>query len=452
MFICTGSEKGVEIRPVQYPGENLFGEPKLLFPKCKNFAFSKDFSTVAFFTKTIFRDPGVTDNVIHICKFDMGSLSVTEIQSLEFPNIHQVSLSPKGNYINVIMRMTRQVEEAGIDTVQVIKIGGPKLQSFTYRGDIIPTVFWNDSENLLATTSSDNIVFTKIKPDGSSTMKRVSYSGMKCIDFCNYKDHVRYAVVFDKNPAKLKIMEFSASESQVAYRPCMSGTTFKVKINPKGISAIAIGYTKDGESYDGSSYPYYLNEQGQQKMDFKKQGYVHCTVYSPNGNNMIATTGFMPPNVSLSYEKMGTVFTLGEYEVNSAVFSPNNEIVAIGGFGNLSGKFFTVDIASKKTIGEGLSSAASEWSWSPCGRLLMTSTLYRKMSVANNFKIFDHYCRELGTIGFKELTQCEWVGFEDIKPMIAQKPSQKAAEAAPKPGVYVPRHLRAKNLSKPPGF
>lgn len=60
----------------------------------------------------------------------------------------------------------------------------------------------------------------------------------------------------------------------------------------------------------------------------------------------------------------------------------------LGGFGNISsGEMDFWQLNGLKEIGAAKSSCASRYNWSACGRYFLTSVLYERLKVDNNFQI-----------------------------------------------------------------
>lgn len=138
-----------------------------------------------------------------------------------------------------------------------------------------------------------------------------------------------------------------------------------------------------------------------------------------------------------------------KFPFNSICFSCLRGVVAFGGFGTFNGKVLTYNWVTREKLAEGNLQFSSEWSWSPCGRLLLSSVLIGKLKVGNEFRIFNHFLQNLITIKVEELCQCEWVGIESPIDLPKIKAPAKEAPVA----AYVPPHLRGAPEQKyPPGY
>ena len=267
---------------------------------------------------------------------------------------------------------------------------------------------------------------------------------MAC-DFTSANGNIRFAVVYNDgsgNAKKMKLYQYPNLDNHVAFRTVMEGEQFSVKISPNGQSAIAIGINnRSDETYFGSSFAYYLNSQGQNKMTIKKSGPIHCVEYSKIGDTFVVIAGHVPPDVAVHFDRIGTTYDVGEFSFNSVRFSPFHNLVAFGGFGNFAGAVKVFDTNKRQTVSDGEALYTSEWSWSPCGRLFVTAVLFPKMMVSNEFRIHNHAGQILQTIKMEEFTQCEWVGVQREQPL-PRVDAQVAAK--PQSTTYVPPHLRAK--------
>jgi len=430
-----------------------------LIPDCLNFTFSKNYQFVAFYTKSGLQHDNFSDEIVKICKFDCENGSINQIQNIKVQNTSDVLFSPNGKYFAVILRRNSVTNEQKIPLVQVYLTGGKLVTSFDYNS--YPTLFWTEDEKVFAYSYHDGIVFLQFKPDGTFDQNKIELPNLLSVDFSSNKNVMRFAVVYnDKSieARKMKIYQYPNLTSHLAYRPVMVGETFSIKISPSGNSAIAIGNKNQNvDSYYGDSFAYYLNVQNQQKLTIKKSGPVHNIQYSVKGDTFITMTGQVPPNVLLHFDKIGTELNLGDLSLNSSIFSPNNELLALGGFGNMTGLIKTYNSKTREFLGEGNAKYTSKWGWSPCGRLILTAVLYPKMMVGNEFSIFNHVCQKLTSFQIPELTQCEWVGVCEPKPLPKIfGPNKQVISSA-----YVPPHMRNSNKpnkpnknkpDRPPGF
>ncbi|KAH0786883.1 eukaryotic translation initiation factor 2a [Histomonas meleagridis] len=463
MFVCSGSADGIELRKVSY-GQAILkvGDPIKVLPNCRNFTFAPNFNFVAFYTRSNVRSKEFSDKVINVFAFDPNTGNMSQIQNIQVPNIVQVKFSPKGTYFALILRKNSLTDEQKIPLIQIYKTGGELVRSFNYSHSKIPELYWSDDELLFASTYSGGIRFIKTLPDGNEETQNIELPNLLAASFSCNRGVTRFAVVYDDKSGeakKMKIFEYPNFNRHLSYRPVMVGETFTITISPNGSSAIAIG-TKNisNDSYFGETFAYYLNVQGQQRLNLKKSGPVHAVQYSQTGDRFVTIAGDVPPAVTVNFDKIGSQLEIGQFSYNSIRFSPTNSLIAIGGFGNFTGEFQVFDTQTRQKISDGRAQCTSEWDWSPCGRLILSAVLYPKMMVSNEIRIFNHMSQIVFSLKMNELTQCEWVGLKNPLPL-----PKIAAPTKPKapPSAYVPPHLRAAAANSqqsnpapktPPGF
>ena len=459
MFICSGSSRGIELRRVKYEGTNLtVSDPIQLIPDCRCFAFSPKQNFVAFYTRSGLQTAELSDKVVHICAFNPEAGTITEIQTLDVPNIVRVKFSPNGTFFALILRKNSVTDSGKIPLVQIYRTGGPMVRAFNYPSDKRLELFWSEDERIFASSFSDGVKFYEIGADGTEREIIYELPNLLACAFSCSRNVVRFASVNGTEPKRMKIFEFPKTDKPIVDQPVMVGEEFTIQISPSGFSAIAIGNRNSDETYFGESHAYYLNTQGQKSgsLKLKKPGPVHCFEYSFAGDKFVSIAGHVPPAVALHFEKIGTAFEFGEMSVNSVRWSPTANLVAIGGFGSFTGDIKVIDTQKRTIISHGEAPCTSEWSWSPCGRLILTSVNYPKMQVSNEIRVHNHMCQKIHGIKMTELTQCEWVGTPNPQPL----PKIVAVTASPPaPAAYVPPHLRGKagpvggkTPANPPGF
>lgn len=82
-------------------------------------------------------------------------------------------------------------------------------------------------------------------------------------------------------------------------------------------------------------------------------------------------------------------FEFGKRFRNTIQICPFSQCVLLGGFGNISsGEMDFWQLNGLKEIGTAKSSCASRYNWSACGRYFLTSVLFERLKVDNNFQIF----------------------------------------------------------------
>ena len=458
MYFCTGSANGIELRKVEYnDGKLIVSDPTKLLPDCHNFTFSDDFKYVCFYTKSGVHSKEFPDKFVQICKFDINTGNIELLKRYEVPNILSVRFSPKNTFICILCRRNVNTDRDKIPLVQIIKTETAELvRSFNYNSQKIPEIFWSADEKILCSSYTTGIRFTEMKDDGTEEARELEVKKLLACDFVNSKKGLRFAIIQQDTPKRLKIYQYPDLEKAIAQRPIMVGETFTVKMSPDGSSALAIGTKNESDAtFYGDSYAFYLNDQNRQDLNQKKSGPVHAIEYSPNGDRFVLIAGHVPPCIQVFNEKVHAAYEIGEYSINSVRYSCIPNIAAIGGFGSFTGTIMIYDLQSKEKISEGEAPYTSEWSWSPCGRLLLSAVLYPKMTVGNEVRIINHMSQILNTIKFTELTQAEWVGIQNPLPL---PKIQAPVIAKPQAAAYVPPHLRNKQggggraPKYPPGY
>ncbi len=148
-------------------------------------------------------------------------------------------------------------------------------------------------------------------------------------------------------------------------------------------------HDESGNSYYGQSNLQFFNTSDKKinQVHFH-DGPLHDVAWSPDSNNFVIVSGFMPA-YSIIYDKQcKPFFEFGKHHRNTIKFSPFSRFMSLSGFGNLNGEIDVWDLKQMKIVGTCKSSSAVNLIWSPDGRQHMTATLFPRLRVENNLKIF----------------------------------------------------------------
>lgn len=212
---------------------------------------------------------------------------------------------------------------------------------------------------------------------------------------------------------------------------------------------------KSGASYYGSEQLHIVNVRDRQSVALSaelSEGGVHDCRWSPVADELIVVHGAMPLNkATLINSKGQKLYSFGESPRNVALWSPNGNLFALGGVGNLAGDFQFYDrkafAAEKKASNDGRLGSFSEKNtthfWSPCSRYLVAANVFSKLRTANKYTLWSHSGRRITEVKFDELHEAI---FAPIAPSrFPERPLSPTVPVTPaaKPALYRPAHYSA---------
>ncbi|KAJ2714385.1 hypothetical protein H4R19_001756 [Coemansia spiralis] len=157
-----------------------------------------------------------------------------------------------------------------------------------------------------------------------------------------------------------------------------------------------------GRNYYGESGLYFMAAAGNFdcRVVLDREGPIHDVAWSPDEKEFAVVYGFMPAKAALFNHRAEQVFDFGTAPRNLVRFNPYGRVLAVGGFGNLSGLVDLWDRKNLKKICTVDAHGASLCEWSPDGRYLLAATLSPRLRVDNGIRIWHHS----GTLVYNQQT------------------------------------------------
>ena len=146
---------------------------------------------------------------------------------------------------------------------------------------------------------------------------------------------------------------------------------------------------KSGNSYYGREKLFMYNPQGKVFNEvITYEGVLHNISIDFGGNIFGVTSGKMPSYTVLYNDKGAPFYLLSNDFRNRVYFAPNQELVAVAGFGSLNGEIEIWDYKKLECIGKTTSSRSSFLKWSNSSRLFLTSVISEKLKVDHRICIY----------------------------------------------------------------
>jgi translation initiation factor 2A len=146
-----------------------------------------------------------------------------------------------------------------------------------------------------------------------------------------------------------------------------------------------------GKSYYGEHSLQYVQIFGGRDRQFVPvfQNMIQDVVWLENGERFLVIAGNQPAVATLYDKDCNALFEFGKRYRNTIRICPFQQLLLIGGFGNLKGEIDIWSLDSLEQVGKTRSDCAIGIEWSPDGKYLMTSVLYERVKVDNQISVFN---------------------------------------------------------------
>lgn len=253
-------------------------------------------------------------------------------------------------------------------------------------------------------------------------------------------------------PAAIRIYLLPNGSQPIAQKRFYRADRAQLCWSPTGKHLLAVTHTEmdaTGNSYYGETALYFLAGDGSAdfRVPLEKEGPVHEVCWSPRGDEFMASYGFMPKSqVTLFDLKCDPVQTLPtDTGINHVRYSPDGQLILLGGFGNLPGRIEVWSRPQMRRIACFQAPGASVCEWSPSSRTILTAIQSPRLRVDNQWKLWSWRGSELQVKPFNELYQVAWLPMphHTFTPVnIDQIPQGTAPPAPVKREAYRPPGLR----------
>jgi len=394
------------------------------------------------------------------------------VQKLEREKVTALHFSPKGTYLLTWERprqLTQKEENQQqqnptivanllIWNIQSGKIEGEFVQK-QFLPELWPPIQWSASESYCARMISNQILFFENSFESAAKVLQLKDVGRYSISPVSPFHIATFVPEKASTPGMVTIWSYPALQviQKKTFYKCSEANLLW---SPSGKCVLISAQTEvdnTKKSYYGETSLHYLPASS--KIDpvnilLKKEGPIHDVVWNHVGTLFAVVYGYLPSNtVIYEMKDNGTIhpiIDLGSSNSNFARFSPCNQLILLGGFGNLTGNVEIWDFRKLKKVGIFIAECSSYCEWSRDSRYILTAILSPRIRVDNGFTVWSYDGTKLVTEKFTELLQVKW----EPKPisMFPYRPPsprlyEKAAELKKEvetvaPKKYVPPHQR----------
>ncbi|XP_068202678.1 eukaryotic translation initiation factor 2A [Palaemon carinicauda] len=366
------------------------------------------------------------------------------IGCLKHPRGQELCFSPSGSYLAVWDSYVKTQDQSQVQpNLNVYDVTGKKLlKAFFQQSQTNWQPQWTNDEKIFARNVTNEVHFYK-SDDLNTIAEKKILSKVRSFSLSPSKNthHVTFFVPSIKGaPAYVHLYrypDFKEASQALANKSFFKVDTVEYFWNKQCTACLlltAAEMDKSGTSYYGEQMLFHLNTKGDSsRISFSKTGNIHSVAWCPGGQEFITVYGTMPSKATLFNHKCDAIAEFGTGARNTVLVNPVGNIVMIGGFGNIPGRYEMWDVASRKIIGETECSDTTHMSWSPCGQYLLTSTCSPRLRVNNGYKIW-HYTAVLQHEKFvpekTELYAANWIpNPEAAKPFTISRNPVKGIES-----------------------
>ncbi|XP_066954505.1 eukaryotic translation initiation factor 2A [Macrobrachium rosenbergii] len=366
------------------------------------------------------------------------------IGCLKHPRAQELCFSPNGSYLAVWDAYVKTQDQSQVQpNLSVYDVSGKKLlKSFFQQSQNNWQPQWTNDEKILARNVTNEVHFYK-SDDLNTIAEKKILNKVRSFSLSPSRNvhHVTFFVPSIKGaPAYVHLYrypDFKEASQALANKSFFKVDTVENYWNKQCSACLlltAAEVDKSGTSYYGEQMLFYLNTRGDSsRISFSKTGNIHSVAWCPSGQEFFTVYGTMPSKATLFNHKCDAVAEFGTGARNAVLVNPVGNIVMIGGFGNIPGRYEMWDVA-RKIIGETECSDTTHITWSPCGQYLLTATCSPRLRVNNGYKIW-HYTAVLQHETFvpekTELFTANWIpNHEAAKPFTISRNPVKGIESS----------------------
>ncbi|KAJ2368123.1 hypothetical protein H4S01_001767 [Coemansia sp. RSA 2610] len=391
--------------------------------------------------------------------------TLAPVATIARAGVVDVRFSPKGTYVVTWERFSKPADgSAGHNLLVWDAASGAARGGFVHRTFSADALQWTDDERHCAKLFPGEVRFYAPGAlDAAALTLRVDGAASFSVSPGRAPSVAVFVPERGSKPALLRMYAVGAFA-----RPTASKTFFKAEKvdfywHRLGTSLLVLTQTdvdNTGRSYYGESSLYFLAAAGtfDCRVVLDREGPIHDVAWSPDEKEFAVVYGFMPAKAALFNHRAEPVFDLGTAPRNLVRFNPHGRVLAVAGFGNLSG---AIDLWDRKKLAKICSidaHGASLCAWAPDGRYLMAATLSPRLRVDNGIRIWHYSGALVHSQPIDELYHVEWrpapparfpqrAALSPVPPGIAVRSPAPPAKPA---GAYRPPHARSRPAADSP--
>ncbi|KAG9510103.1 hypothetical protein GZH46_01362 [Fragariocoptes setiger] len=210
-----------------------------------------------------------------------------------------------------------------------------------------------------------------------------------------------YSVGVKGQPSFVRLYKYPRWTECITNKSFFNADSVKFYWSPSGNSLLLLCMSdvdRSGKNYYGEQSLHYLNVKGESYLvQLNKDGPIANLEWLPSCDEdmFVAVYGSQPAVTALFNKKCEIIFTMGEPSpYNETNISPHGNLIALCGFGNLSGQLSIWDFMNQKMIFSLKVPETTGFEWCPDGEHFITMTTSPRLRVGNGFRLW-HYMGSL---------------------------------------------------------
>ncbi|ELP93561.1 eukaryotic translation initiation factor 2A, putative [Entamoeba invadens IP1] len=337
------------------------------------------------------------------------------IFQVDLPNIEKFSYSPQGRYLVFWQLIPLQyvqgengpqkVKQEEKPTLHVFDTKHPKdpIYSVMQKNiQIWPIIQFNINETLMAHLASTVYFYDVSESRITKAEKQYNATVVRNFAWCKSADSPNLFAGFSpenakkSQPARLFVSNYPNIGSTITSTSFFKAQFSELKWSPKGNLVICKAQTSvdsSGQSYYGESTLHFVSIADSSKNATLPQptGPVYDAVFNSDGTLMASVAGYMPATVEVfKVLQSGKFISVKKFENqsrNELKFSPNDQFLAVAGFGNCPGEVDVYETTTWKMVSEFEAHCTTEWNWTSDSKSVVFCGCFPRRHFENFIKI-----------------------------------------------------------------
>lgn len=204
---------------------------------------------------------------------------------------------------------------------------------------------------------------------------------------------------FKSVPAKVRVHRYPSfsPNSCLASKSFYKADDATLSWSSSASAVCCLATTETGPGYYGTSQLHHLSTRGKAAgeaalVPLSKSGPTYDVQWQPGKERFCVVHGYMPSNATIfTSPKLEAVFHYEGISKNTVLYSPGaSGLLALCGFGNVSGKVSVYQTDKKEKICEFDSANTTQFDWAANGKHFVAATTTPRLRIDNRIDVLDY--------------------------------------------------------------